>query len=313
MYGSPSYGGSCSLGLLPRDALAEDAGAAADGGGFCGVTFSHIVPSEERVDAVLAEAERRRGRLGGRVSRSRNLHCPSLSLVDEPKPQRPRIPCWNRSRSSGVMCPHRSAMRRRKLEPAGPWSPNLPKRIRHSVRMPSACQKVTWRQPKSGGSSQFHSCHTTSPPIAMNSTNTSRITGARRINRLLMFSPSPVPKCLVNALQSLAQMQHRIALSREQGIHAHAGLCSHLLEAAPFQLVRNEHLALLLRQLVDRPCELIEKHGARVERLRPGIGRRQQVFHVQPFVVLVCDSNVSGAFRLLLAEEIRDAITRHAK
>ena len=50
--------GSSSLGLLPRDALAGDAGVAADGSGFRGITLSYIVRSEERVDAVLAEAER---------------------------------------------------------------------------------------------------------------------------------------------------------------------------------------------------------------------------------------------------------------
>jgi len=44
------------------------------------------------------------------------LHCPLLSPVDGPKPQCPREPCRNRSRSSGVMCSQRSAMRRRKLE-----------------------------------------------------------------------------------------------------------------------------------------------------------------------------------------------------
>ena len=79
-------------------------------------------------------------------------------------------------------------------------------------------------------------------------------------------------------LQPLAQMQHRVAFAREQRVHAHAGLGGHLLEAAPFQLVRDEHLALLLRQLVDRQLELIEQHVARVERLRSGIGRRQQIF-----------------------------------
>ena len=90
-------------------------------------------------------------------------------------------------------------------------------------------------------------------------------------------------------LQSLAQMQHRIAFAREQRIHAHAGLGGDLLEAAPFQLVRNKHLALLLRQLVDRQLEFIEQHVAGVKRLRSGIGRRQQVFQPQQFVVLVRD------------------------
>lgn len=57
--------GSSALGLLPRDTLARDAGVAADGSGFRGITFSYIVPSEERVDAVLAEAER----AGGKIAR----------------------------------------------------------------------------------------------------------------------------------------------------------------------------------------------------------------------------------------------------
>ena len=56
-------GGSSTLGLLPRNALAGDAGVAADGGGFHGVAFSYIVPSQERVDAVLAEAERAGGKI----------------------------------------------------------------------------------------------------------------------------------------------------------------------------------------------------------------------------------------------------------
>ena len=53
--------GSSVLGLLPWDALAADAGVAADGGGFPGITLSYIVSSEDRVDAVLAEAERAGG------------------------------------------------------------------------------------------------------------------------------------------------------------------------------------------------------------------------------------------------------------
>ena len=51
--------GSSALALFPWDALAEDAGVAADGTGFRGVTLSYVVRSEDRVDAVLAQAERR--------------------------------------------------------------------------------------------------------------------------------------------------------------------------------------------------------------------------------------------------------------
>jgi predicted enzyme related to lactoylglutathione lyase len=53
--------GSSALGLYPRETLAADAGVAAQGTGFPGVTFSHIVRSDERVDEVLAEAERAGG------------------------------------------------------------------------------------------------------------------------------------------------------------------------------------------------------------------------------------------------------------
>src|SRR5438067_12676970 len=53
--------GSSALALYPWDELAEDARVPADGSGFRGITFSYIVRSRERVDAVLAEAERAGG------------------------------------------------------------------------------------------------------------------------------------------------------------------------------------------------------------------------------------------------------------
>jgi uncharacterized protein len=56
-------GGSSALSLYPREVLADDAGVAADGDGFRAVTFSYIVHADERVDAVLAEAERAGGEI----------------------------------------------------------------------------------------------------------------------------------------------------------------------------------------------------------------------------------------------------------
>lgn len=54
-------GGSTALGLYQWDALAADAGVPADGSGFRGLTFSYAVRAEDRVDEVLAEAERAGG------------------------------------------------------------------------------------------------------------------------------------------------------------------------------------------------------------------------------------------------------------
>ncbi|HBT05363.1 MAG TPA: glyoxalase, partial [Alcanivorax sp.] len=45
------------LGLYGRQAMAEEAGVANDGGGFAGFTIAHNVHSEQEVDQVLAQAE----------------------------------------------------------------------------------------------------------------------------------------------------------------------------------------------------------------------------------------------------------------
>lgn len=53
--------GSTGFGLYPRKALADDASVGAEGSGFGGVPLSYIVRSDDRVDAVLAEAARAGG------------------------------------------------------------------------------------------------------------------------------------------------------------------------------------------------------------------------------------------------------------
>lgn len=50
--------GSSAIALYPKDVLAADAGLLPDGSGYPGFMLSYIVPSNERVDAVLGEAER---------------------------------------------------------------------------------------------------------------------------------------------------------------------------------------------------------------------------------------------------------------
>lgn len=49
--------GSSSLGLYPRDFAAQDAGVSAEGSGFRGMSFHHIVEDGAAVDEVLAKAE----------------------------------------------------------------------------------------------------------------------------------------------------------------------------------------------------------------------------------------------------------------
>ncbi len=170
---------------------------------------------------------------GLRKSRNRHsgrLRCSAVfivrlpSLVAGPAPKASRIPCRNRSRSSGVMWPWRSAMRRRKLECPRPWSPSPPKRMRQSASSPTACQNVISRQPNSDGNNQFHSNRTTSPPTKINNAIARIASGINSSFFFLIFCSSFLRKFVINALQSLAQMQHRITFAREQRVHAHAGL-----------------------------------------------------------------------------------------
>ena len=54
-------GDATAIALYPWDELAEDAGVPPQGEGFRGVTLAYNVRSEERVEEVLAEAERAGG------------------------------------------------------------------------------------------------------------------------------------------------------------------------------------------------------------------------------------------------------------
>jgi uncharacterized protein len=48
--------GSSGLALYEREAAAQDAGISADGSGFTGISFHHIVDSHEAVDEVMKSA-----------------------------------------------------------------------------------------------------------------------------------------------------------------------------------------------------------------------------------------------------------------
>jgi predicted enzyme related to lactoylglutathione lyase len=53
--------GSSARALYPRAGLADDAGVSAEGKGFRGLMLSYVVRTDDRVDALLAEAERAGG------------------------------------------------------------------------------------------------------------------------------------------------------------------------------------------------------------------------------------------------------------
>src|SRR5215475_9176204 len=55
-----SDGGSL-VGFYGRDGLATDNGTSPEGSGFSGMVFTYVVRSEERVDEILAEAEKAGG------------------------------------------------------------------------------------------------------------------------------------------------------------------------------------------------------------------------------------------------------------
>src|SRR5260370_33645291 len=108
-------------------------------------------------------------------------------------------------------------------------------------------------------------------------------------------------------------MKYRVALAREQRIHAHARLGGHLLEAAAIQFVSDEYFTLLAGQFAERKFQLIQKHVAEVERFRPGVRRWQKILDPQHLAVFVLDRGAAEGHWLLLAEKVRDAIARNAK
>ncbi|HEX5936111.1 MAG TPA: VOC family protein [Actinomycetota bacterium] len=62
--------GSSALALYPREAAAQDAGVPAEGSGFPGISFHHIVASSEDVDAVIASAVKAGGAVVKEASRT---------------------------------------------------------------------------------------------------------------------------------------------------------------------------------------------------------------------------------------------------
>jgi catechol 2,3-dioxygenase-like lactoylglutathione lyase family enzyme len=62
--------GSCGFGLYPWDALAADAAVAPESSGFRGFALNYIVPDEDRVATLLADAERAGGAIAKPVEKA---------------------------------------------------------------------------------------------------------------------------------------------------------------------------------------------------------------------------------------------------
>src|SRR4029077_2134654 len=71
-------------------------------------------------------------------------------------------------------------------------------------------------------------------------------------NLLPIFNTSCFRRVVVNALQLFAKMEHRVAFTGKQSVHANSGAGGDLLEAEALDFMRDEYFALLRRQLGDR-------------------------------------------------------------
>src|ERR1700739_4863771 len=139
--------------------------------------------------------------------------------------------------------------------------------------MPSACQKLITCQPNSAGVSQFHRLITTKVKTVANSTANSTNFNPLKNQFLFMLYPSYLREFVVNRLQSLAQVGHRVVLAREQRVYANPALRRQLFEAIAHQFVGNEYFALLLRQFIQSRIQFLEQHSADEGCLRAGIRR----------------------------------------
>src|SRR5215469_10853044 len=110
---------------------------------------------------------------------------------------------------------------------------------------------------------QFHSLMTIQPSSAMISTSSRILTKILRRN-IIQFSFCSGLEVVVVRLQAFAQMQHGVALARQQGVHTDAGVSRDLLEAASVQFVGDENLTLVCGQLIEGGAQRVEQRRALV-------------------------------------------------
>src|SRR5712692_9696830 len=161
------------------------------------------------------------------------------------------MPSRNFSRSCGVLCSQRSLIRprQRRCRPGPPRNP--PKRSRARISSPRPCPKLIDRHPNRSGISRFHKVITTKPSTVTATAANSRNRSPLPIQCLLILRSSSTRELVMDRLEAPAQVDDRVMLAREEGVHAHAGFRGHLLEAAPLQLVGDERDTLFLGKLVE--------------------------------------------------------------
>src|ERR1700746_2219971 len=89
---------------------------------------------------------------------------------------------------------------------------------------------------------------------------------------------------LVDRLQPLAQLQHGIAFARQQCVDADARALGELAEREALELLRDEHLALLARQLSKRSLDLLEEQRTHRRSLGHAVRRRQHLIQHPPLI-----------------------------
>src|SRR5438876_1595757 len=227
-------------------------------------------------------------------------------------------------------------------QPPRPRKP--PNRIRLSSNKPTACQYSSCAPRNSVGISQFHRLITTKLRTAMETTasamNAAPLTTQRPRPLTTSSSPQLPIRCrqppisiehsftqpgarqplVPDGSQPLLQIEHRVALAREQRVETHSRARRQLLEADALDLVRYEYLALLRRQLRKRRLDLGEQQLAHDRGLRSAVrGRKQILEHRLEGALVLRRPRRRGALRRPrrasldspATKPVDDAIARH--
>src|SRR5262245_9196532 len=112
-------------------------------------------------------------------------------------------------------------------------------------------------------------------PSAM-ATITTTFSALKNQNLPLMALSSIFEPFVIGALQLPAQRLHGVVFAGKQRVERNAGALGHHPEARPVDLVRDEYLALVRRQPIDRGSDLLQQELPRERSVRSFFRRQQQ-------------------------------------